>query len=87
MESAAILDVLVAVGAFPLDEITPGKALLFPVVEMLSEMTEYPDVAREKNGGIRKPGCPWEWKTRAGARARARISIVSMRTKKYGRTG
>ncbi len=51
MESAATLDVLVAVGAFPLDEITPGKALLFPVVKMLSKMTEYPEVAREEVAG------------------------------------
>jgi four helix bundle protein len=48
MESAATLDVLVAVGAFPLEEITPGKALLFPVVKMLSRMTEYAQAAREE---------------------------------------
>ena len=48
MESAATLDVLVAVGAFLSDEITPGKALLFPVVKMLSKMTEYPPAAREE---------------------------------------
>ena len=48
MESAATSDVLVAVGAFPLDEIAPGKALLFPVVQLMPKMTEYPEVAREK---------------------------------------
>ena len=48
MESAAALDVLVAVGAFTLDEITPGKALLLPVVKMLSKMTEYTEAAREE---------------------------------------
>ncbi len=48
MESAAILDVLVAVDAFPLDEIAPGKALLFAVVKMLSKMTEYPEAARKE---------------------------------------
>ena len=48
MESAAALDVLVAVGAFTLDAITPGKALLFPVVKMLSKMTEYTEAAREE---------------------------------------
>ena len=50
------LDVLVAVGAIPLDEIAPGKALLFPVVKMLSKMTEgggrdpavYTEAAREE---------------------------------------
>ena len=42
------LDVLVSVGAFPLDEIAPGKALLFPVVQLMPKMTEYPEVAREK---------------------------------------
>jgi hypothetical protein len=51
MESVATLDVLVAVDAFPLDEIAPGKALLFAVVKMLSKMTEYPEVAREKMAG------------------------------------
>lgn len=48
MESAATLDVLVAVGAFPLDETAPGKELLFPIVKMLSKMTEYPEAAREE---------------------------------------
>ena len=48
MESAAALDMLVAVGAFTLDEITPGKALLFPVVKMLSKMTEYTEAEREE---------------------------------------
>ena len=48
MERAATLDVLVAVGAFSLDEITPGKALLYPVVKMLSKMTESPKVARKE---------------------------------------
>ena len=48
MESAATLDVLAAVGAFPLDEIAPGKALLFPVVKLLSKMTGRPEVAREE---------------------------------------
>ena len=33
------------------DEITLGKALLFPVVKMLSKMTEYSDVAREEMAG------------------------------------
>lgn len=42
MESAATLDVLVAVAPFPLDESAPGKALLFPVVKMLSKMSDYP---------------------------------------------
>ena len=50
------MDVLVAVGAITLDEITPGKALLFPVVKMLSKMTEgggrdpavYTEAAREE---------------------------------------
>jgi len=48
MESAAALDVLVAVGAFLSDEITPGKAQLFSIVNMLSKMTEYPQAAREE---------------------------------------
>jgi len=48
MESTAALDVLVAVGAVPLDKIAPGKALLLPVVKMLSNMTEYPETAREE---------------------------------------
>ena len=48
MESAAALDVLVAVGAITLEEITPGKALLFPVVKVLSKMTEYTAAAREE---------------------------------------
>jgi four helix bundle protein len=48
MESAASLDVLVAVGAFLLDEITPGKELLLPIVKMLSKMTEYTSTAREE---------------------------------------
>ena len=47
MESAATLDVLVAVGAILSDEIAPGKALLFPLVKMLSKMTEYPPATRE----------------------------------------
>ena len=51
MERAATWDVLVAVGVFPLDKITPGKALLFPVVKMWSKMTEYPEVAREEMAG------------------------------------
>jgi len=48
MESAATSDVLVSVGTFPLDEIEPGKALLFPVVKVLPKMAEYPEVARGK---------------------------------------
>ena len=55
MESAAALDVLVAVGALPLDEITPGKALLFPVVKMLSKMTEYTEGAREEMAMYGRP--------------------------------
>ena len=55
MESAATLDVLVAVGAFPLDEITPGKALLFPVVKMLSKMTEYTEAVKEEMAGYGRP--------------------------------
>jgi len=31
-----------------LDEIAPGKALLFPVVKMLSKMSERPEAAREE---------------------------------------
>ena len=58
MESAATLDVLVAVGALPLDEITPGKALLFPVVKMLSKMTEYPEVPREEMAGYGSQDVP-----------------------------
>ncbi len=55
MESAATLDVLVAVGAFSLDEITPGKAMLFPVVKMLSKMTEYTPAAREDMSEYGRP--------------------------------
>jgi four helix bundle protein len=55
MESAATLDVRVAVGAFPLDEITPGKALLFPVVKMLSKMTEYTEAVREETAEYGRP--------------------------------
>ena len=44
-------DVLITVGALSPDEITPGKALLFPVLKMLSEMTEYPEAAREEVAG------------------------------------
>ena len=55
MESAATLDVLVAVGAFPLDEITPGKALLFPVVKMLSKMTEYTEAVEEEMAEYGRP--------------------------------
>ena len=44
-------DVPVAVGALPPDKIMPGKALLFPVVKMLSEITEYPEAAREEMAG------------------------------------
>ncbi len=55
MESAATLDVLVAVGAFPLDEIMPGKALLFLVVKMLSRMTEHMLAAREEVAEYGRP--------------------------------
>jgi len=50
MESAAALDVLVAVGAFTSDEVTPGKALLFPVVKMLSKMTSTRSGERRYDG-------------------------------------
>ncbi len=55
MESAATLDVLVAVGAFPVEEVMPGKALLFPVVKMLSKMTEYAPGAREDAAEYGRP--------------------------------
>ncbi|HOV75917.1 MAG TPA: four helix bundle protein [Candidatus Hydrogenedentes bacterium] len=55
MESAATLDVLVAVGAFSLDEIAPGKALLFPVVKMLSKMTEHTEAVREEMAEYGRP--------------------------------
>ena len=59
IESAATLDALVAVGAFPLDEITPGKALLFLLV-MLSKMTEHPEVAREDMAGYGSRNALWD---------------------------
>ena len=51
MERAATLDVPIAVGPFPLDEITLAKALRFPVVKLLSKRTEYLDGAREELAG------------------------------------
>ncbi len=40
MESAATLDVLVAVGACTKEQIEPGKALVVRIVSMLSKLTE-----------------------------------------------
>jgi four helix bundle protein len=40
MESAATLDVLVAIGSCTAVDIEPGKALPFPIVKMLSKMTD-----------------------------------------------
>lgn len=58
MESALPLDVPAAAVAFPVDEITPGKALLFPVGKMLSKMIEYPEAAREKMAGYGSQDAP-----------------------------
>ena len=40
MESAASLDVLVAIGAATIEQIADGKAMLLRIVAMLSKMTE-----------------------------------------------
>ena len=51
MERAATLDVPIAVGPFPLDEITLAKALRFPVVKMLLKKGRVPRGARKEIAG------------------------------------
>ena len=48
---------LVAVVAFPLEEITPGKVLWFPIVKTVSKTTEHTEAAREERAeyGRREP--------------------------------
>ena len=85
MESVATLDVLVAGGAFPLDGITPGKALLFPVEKMLSKMTEYPEVARGEMAGYGSQDALGDGQQEQ--EQEQEYTVVSMCTKKYGISG
>ena len=55
MESATTLEVPVAVVASPLDERMPGKALLLPMVKMLSKMTGHTPTAREEAAEYGRP--------------------------------